>query len=506
MKIRILLTVINLLLCFAGFAQTFEWAKSEAYPSFATWSNKVVHDNFGNTFISSQHDNGVMICKYDNSGAKSWLKNYIGYGDITSLCTDNSGNLYCVIMMGGVTIDGVAYLANTSTGGYLFVKHDPAGNVVWVKRVKPSMRLSDKTDSQDNIIVSGGFGTFTNLGNGFSLTPSSNFRENFFLAKYNTNGECIWAIQKDGSKYSPLKFDQNNMYVCDYFYDSITLGKGSKQITFFENQGQSYIAKYKPNGDLDWAKQGESYFIAPDNLGNLYSLQKDFDHDNTNILVKYDSLGNEIWKRTRYTCGTGYKFGMNCNADGDLYISGGYSGTLSVGDSIRTASDMSVFIAKINSEGIVKWLNTSSGSGWSGTKDLAVKGNEIYVTGDMGGSNLFGDNSIDETDGGVFVIKMIDHDASTSAIKDSSQPSSEFNVYPNPSTNVINVTYSSNNNISALKLEIKNIIGQVIYSTDTSSINSEFKKSIDLSTQNKGTYFIEINADNKREVKRIILN
>lgn len=82
----------------------------------------------------------------------------------------------------------------------------------------------------------------------------------------------------------------------------------------------------------------------------------------------------------------------------------------------------------------------------------------------------------------------------------------DLSVFPNPTDNIINVNYKSNELSGSFSLEIKNIIGQTIYTSAISSFQGEYKKAIDLSEENPGIYFVQIIADRKTIVKKIILN
>lgn len=76
--------------------------------------------------------------------------------------------------------------------------------------------------------------------------------------------------------------------------------------------------------------------------------------------------------------------------------------------------------------------------------------------------------------------------------------SARFNVFPNPSTGIINIDLE---NIQNAELEIYNSIGQTIYK------NTEFTKTqIDLSEYDEGIYFIKIKIDNNNYISKFVLN
>ncbi|MBA3665014.1 MAG: hypothetical protein H0W61_12510, partial [Bacteroidetes bacterium] len=436
-NILLLIAVISSL---NSFSQDFQWANSEPYASYTTWTSHVTNDDSGNTFISSQHQNGVLIVKYDHSGEQVWKKNYLGYGNITSLCTDNDGNLYATIMISGLTINGTLYAASGGEpNGYLFMKVDMHGNELWIKQINPAILLADKTDAQNNLTVSGGFGYTTVFENGYTLTASSDFRKNFFMGKFNVNGECLWLIQEDGGRFAPLKEKDGFMYACDYFYGHITLGKGSKQITLYESNGMGYIAKYDSVGELLWVKQGNYYDIAPDAEGNLYTFEGDLNGGYHSYLKKYDFNGDSIWTRTHLYYSDPYKFAIDYGTNG-IFITGSFRGKLILGDTtIMQSGNYRLYAAKIDKDGDVKWLTTTNGKGSVGAKDISVYENEIYVTGDISGTSNFGSNTTTQANGGIFVTKIYDLDITP--VKEIPSFASSFDVFPNPSGSVFTVSY-----------------------------------------------------------------
>ena len=491
MKKNILLTCLCLVFSFAilslpkdGFAQTVDWARAEAYPSYVTWTGIVIHDNLGNTFISGEYSSiggGYFIIKYDINGNKVWEKK--DYVCVTSMCTDNSGNLYAIMF--APKVEGVNYYTKN---GSLFAKYDTNGNLVWIKQINLNVRFSERTDANNNIIATGAvvaeFKDTVNLENGITLTaPPGGVR--FFIAHFNTNGECVWAIQDEGSLH-PLICNQNG------------------DMCVSELNDQAVLAKYASNGDLAWAKQANSYCAALDGAGNIYSFNGDNTNGNVAYLVKYDINGNILWKRTYLYINDWYKFAMKCDANGNVFITGGFANSMTIADTtINSNGNYHTFVAKIDSAGKLKWVIINSGSGWSGAKDITVNGNEIYVTGDMGGTITLGGTSIAQPAGGVFVAKIIDNDVTqiTNPIK----TDDVFTVYPNPTGNIFYINYTTSQSVSDLTLEIKNVTGQTIYTKQYKSFNKEMKDEIDLGKQAKGIYFLEIIADRKRTVRKIVL-
>ncbi|MDC0249601.1 T9SS type A sorting domain-containing protein, partial [Flavobacteriales bacterium] len=79
-----------------------------------------------------------------------------------------------------------------------------------------------------------------------------------------------------------------------------------------------------------------------------------------------------------------------------------------------------------------------------------------------------------------------------------------LDVYPNPSRDIFNVTFTSED-IQDLGVRIINIVGEVIYTEDLEQFVGEYNKQVDLTTYTKGIYFLEITTNNGVVNKKIIL-
>ena len=79
-----------------------------------------------------------------------------------------------------------------------------------------------------------------------------------------------------------------------------------------------------------------------------------------------------------------------------------------------------------------------------------------------------------------------------------------LDVYPNPSRDIFNVRFTSED-VQDLDVRIINVIGEVVYTEDLNEIVGEYTKQVNLSTYTKGVYFLEITTDNGVINKKIVL-
>jgi len=79
-----------------------------------------------------------------------------------------------------------------------------------------------------------------------------------------------------------------------------------------------------------------------------------------------------------------------------------------------------------------------------------------------------------------------------------------LDVYPNPSRDVFNVAFTSDE-VQDLEVRIVNIVGEVVYTEDLQKFVGEYTKALDLGSYTKGVYFLEITTNNGVVNKKLIL-
>ena len=79
-----------------------------------------------------------------------------------------------------------------------------------------------------------------------------------------------------------------------------------------------------------------------------------------------------------------------------------------------------------------------------------------------------------------------------------------LDVYPNPSRDVFNVSFTSED-VQDLRVRIMNIIGEELINENLEQFVGEYTKQINLSDNAKGVYFLEITTNNGIINKKLIL-
>ena len=77
-------------------------------------------------------------------------------------------------------------------------------------------------------------------------------------------------------------------------------------------------------------------------------------------------------------------------------------------------------------------------------------------------------------------------------------------VYPNPSRDIFNVSFVSDE-VQNLEISIINVVGEAVYTADLDQFVGQFTKEVSLATYPKGVYFLEITTDKGVINKKLIL-
>lgn len=190
----------------------------------------------------------------------------------------------------------------------------------------------------------------------------------------------------------------------------------------------SFVAKISISGEPLWvrsfggSKIDRAYGVVADSHGNVYvtghfqstDVQRDGKElpnrgDYDVFLIKYDAAGNEQWVRTAGGAGYDYGHGVALDPNEDVVITGAIQGEahfgakrLNEGSTTRT-----IFAAKYNSEGALKWATAGAGIGGSG-HGLGIDANgNIYIGGNCTGTGSYGPVKLEALEGGAgLVLKL----------------------------------------------------------------------------------------------------
>src|SRR6267378_3925020 len=222
----------------------------------------------------------MFVVKYDVNGDVVWAKSAGGANDEISrgIAVDNFGNSYVTGFFTSplLSVDSQT-VKNNGIENIFILKFDRVGNVVWAKSVGGSTydeALGIVTDDSGNCYVTGGFKSPAITFGRSTLT--NNGGDDIFVAKFDGNGNVIWAKSAGGADDEDgqgIAVDRlGNSYITGFFYSS-QLTIGSTTLTC-SGSDDIFIAKYDAGGNVVWAQSagdsGDDYgsSIAVDGIGN----------------------------------------------------------------------------------------------------------------------------------------------------------------------------------------------------------------------------------------------
>jgi PKD repeat protein len=266
----------------------------------------VVCDNAGNIYVTGQFSGSVFfdynnapasfinsmassldifLGKYNANGVLQWMHHFGSpYTDEGhDIALDQNGN---VVMTGifNTLIDfdsstlGVLELTTPqfTTNGYI-AKYDQSGNFIFARKLVVTDTKAICTDNNNNVIVTGhmnGFGNF-NAGGGNAIVycVGGSGDDDYFMAKYDSLGDYLWAFRIGGSS--------DNNQTADICAD---------------NAGNIFFKGY-------FSGFGDSVDVDPSANANLLPAIG-------GVMAKYNSAGNFLWGNT-----TGFSYGGDIKVD-----------------------------------------------------------------------------------------------------------------------------------------------------------------------------------------------
>ncbi|MGD0709643.1 MAG: SBBP repeat-containing protein [Bacteroidales bacterium] len=501
-------------------------ALGNAYETGYFFSNTIT---FGSIILTKTntdiYDGNIFLAKYNSYGNLLWAKNFGGNSDdrAYSVAVDSSGNSYVTgtFMSDTIAFDTIT-LVRTSSVDIFLAKYDPNGNVLWAKCTNGTdddFSTGVTVDAIGNPFVTGYFYSPNLIFGSDTLKNADITGESWdiFLAKYNSNGNVLWAKRAGGTDddvANSVAIDAHgNVYLAGYFesasiaFDTIILIN-----TGCEN---SFVVKYDSSGYAVWAKTstegcsgGNS--IAVDILGNSYitgTFGGTIVFGTTTLskgdifILKYDSNGNTVWAKSAVGTAQDWSNSIAVDDSGYTYLTGYFEGDSLTFDTtiLRNAGAANIFLAKYNATGNLQWAKSIGSTGSDEALSVAVGSlGNIYLTGffsspsvDFGSITLTDIRSID-----IFIAKL-----SNDTINGNNDFRSTYNtfIYPNPNNGKFQVSVIQ---YPASSIEIFNVLGEKVYSSPVTDNYSPF--TINIADRPSGVYVVEVKTEKGVVVSRFI--
>jgi hypothetical protein len=489
--------------------------------------------------LTSAGNNDIFLAKFDASGNVLWAVKAGGkLADISnSINIDASGNSYITgVFTDTATFYGSSNVQLISNGGLdIFIaKYDPTGNVLWAKKAGgygSEVAFKIKADVLGNSYITGLFPNDTLV---FYGTPNDSLHSNggndMFLAKFDPSGNVVWAKHSGGTGNdgaNALDLDASgNIFVTGSFLNTDTFYTASSTIYFTSNGSNDiFVAKFDPLGNAIWAKQAGSSLtdignnIVVDNLSNCYltgtlnsgctfygapNIVLSSNGLSDVFLAKYDSLGNLHW--AKHAGGTASEFCNGISLDRNMYcyLTGSFQNTATfygaTNVALTSAGVGDLFVALYDTSGNI--LCAQSGGSTTADRGWDVANNGLgfcYVAGEFTGTATFTSSpsfTLTATGTDIFMGEW----AGCTGFTNIHSNNVEFSVYPNPASNIINISYPGT--YEKLSIEILDIAGRIVFKQTAFLNNGQTQLQTNLTT---GVYLINLKTENNKIISKKLI-
>ncbi|HRI25299.1 MAG TPA: SBBP repeat-containing protein [Ferruginibacter sp.] len=293
-------------------------------------------------------------------------------------------------------------------------------DLAWVKQgagTGDQITHSLVTDAAGNIYVCGPFSGTGDFDPGpavFNLTSAGNF--DVFVAKYDSNGNFIWAKNMGGPDYDQavcLALDgSGNVYVTGFFSTTGDFDPGPGVFNLVSTgQWDVFVAKLDAAGNFLWAKRmggadyEQAYSIAVDAAGNVYSTGEfvstvaDFDpgpgvfnltsFGSVDVYIsKLDAAGNFVWAKQVGGNSIDRVGFITLDAAGNIFLTGHFYSSNADFDpgagvfNLSSFGSADIFVLKLDAAGNFAWAKQMGGSGDDHGNAVAVdNAGNVYTTG-----------------------------------------------------------------------------------------------------------------------------
>ncbi len=579
-----------------------QWAQGYGSAEEADEITKIVIDSEDNIYIygdfsteqieigtitlnkNTESTGDIFIAKLDSDGNTIWANNYGNTESASSsirncnaggFAIDTEDNIYIsgefrapVINFGSIELEN-SDGSNLMDKDAFFAKFDSDGNILWADNPKSINGDYQKeysrnitTDLQNNLIVSGSFwGESGSLTFAETTEITGNDDRNYFIAKYDTDGEFLWA--KTGSSNDntcktwggTLVTDANDNIYSHILFDGEDYNFLGNEITSSCNGEalNTFVVKLTPEGEYLW----HNHFNSKSSLGIIISnywtaatvtplneliLGGVFADETLTIgditltsttsspsyytpfLVKFEENGTALWAETTQNDFFAGIISIDIDINNDLIVVGNHANSSIFFDEHEqtNSGQWDGFIAKktgiIFTENYQNDILSFTLTEQTGDATINTENHTINIE-VANGTNLsaltptitVSENATINPDTGTeqdfsapfeytVTAENLEEQVWTVTVETSSgiqKIENQISVYPNPSNGIFTIT---NDKLQITNIEITDITGKTIQKTNNITTNSQF------AINKKGIYFIKINTETGIYTKKIIIN
>lgn len=342
--------------------------------------------------------------------------------------TDKSGNTYITGSFKDSMDLGTRKIGSNGYLDVFLLKYNTKGELEWARQAggtDADEAYGIAIDKSGDVFITGYFSSNAMFSD---IQLTSNSDRDFFVAKYNSNGEALWVKKGEGAMDNfgtAITIDNSGNALVTGVFNGSVLWRYKK---FKSQSGENiFLIKYNNDGKLIWARTGggnlsdrptalicdsrDNCYLVTDYEGNAtFDGKRAASRNKSNVLIaKYDIEGNTLWvKRVCFSTGISHASSIALDGSGDIYLAGYFSGiTFFANKSLKNLESHDLFLAKLNSNGNLKWVTQTGGTGDQSARSIVLdkKGN-IYLAGEYNATFTYDANNIRSLDNwDIYVLK-----------------------------------------------------------------------------------------------------
>lgn len=543
-SLRLALSIIIILfVChsFPLYSQNWQFG-TRAGGTSNDYSSRIAVDSDGNSIVTGEFSGSItfdtitlvsqgtwslFLAKYTPEGRIVWATTLASTQDVASdiyanaLALDSSGNIY---VAGNFLIDARfsdAVLQSIGTSDIYLAKLTGTGHLVWVRQAGGTGEGTFAQDAATALALdkSGNCymtGYYNHNAMFDSITISSPNSSEIFIAKYDVNGNALWATTSGSFGAFHMSFGigvdgADNCYVTGKFFNGLSFGGDT--LDAGDAEQKIFIAKLDANGSVVWAKKvgsggyyGVGLDLAVERNGDFYisgyfratmyldetTLSRNDGLTYGVIVARYDNTGKFVWA-IQSNGGNATGSSLSLDRQGGVFVTGTFLNTISFGTTelaSPTPAGGGAFVTRFDTHGNCQWIKGVVGSGVRSGHGFATTGSgDCVITGTFSDTVTVGSTQLISMGGSdIFVARI--GETSTGVEKSDDDRGYESIFYPNPATDVIRLREDEPHR----RIQILSLYGTPLLETGYTNL-------LDISGLASGVYFLKVDDHVYRFVK-----
>ena len=201
----------------------------------------------------------------------------------------------------------------------------------------------------------------------------------------------------------------------------------------------------------------------------------------------------------RYTCAR--------LLNGNIYLSGGFTGTTTFGNTTLTSRTSNVFVAKLTDAGATSsfnWAQRAGGTNNDGANALAISGTSVFITGVVSPPASFGAIPITSVSANsvAFLASLTDPTLTATA---ASQSSLSFTLSPNPARTAATVQLPAVPGTTTATLTLLDALGRTVRTATLPLPATGLRHELDLRGLVSGLYALQVRAGAATATRRLVV-